>query len=951
MQRSKFAGLAALLLGVAPQALLAQIFPDEDGAEEIVVVGQPERGSVIGNVLPEQQFRPADIRALGAATIADLLDELAPQTDSGGGAPVVLLNGKRISGFAEIRDLPTEAIARVDLLPEEVALSYGYSPNQKVVNIVLRPRFRAEVGEARGGLSTDGGRENGALAASLLRIRNDNRFTLDLKYARSASLLESQRSILSTAPQRPYAIPGNITALAAGAEIDPALSALAGEPVLSAAVPEDAAAAPPTLADFLVGANRPLVSDLSRFRTLSPATENFVLNATLARALGGVSATVNAQLQRSESDSLQGLPSLLLRIAAGNPFSPFASDVQLYRYLDQAGALAQRNESNSGQLGLTLNGGLMPGWQWSFTGNAELAKSRTRTERGFAATAAQAALDAGAINPYGPLPAALLADRLTDTARSTARSVGGDLLLSGTVFSLPAGMATTSLRLGASADGVRSDSLRSGLPRQTSYASEVGSGQLSIDLPLTSRRRAVLDIIGDTSVNLNAAVRQQSDFGTLATFGYGLRWTPVPAIRVQLSANQDRSAPSGQQLNNPLLSTPNVSVFDYARGETVLITQLSGGNPALRESVRDRFRLNTSLKPFAKPDLRLTASYLNSRTRDPIASLPSPTPAIEAAFPDRFLRDADGMLVQIDSRPVNYARAKSERIRWGVDLSIPLKSAMQRQIEAWRAAGGRPEDRPAMLARPPAGNTANRARPTGDGGDGGDTAVPQGEARPQGIEAVEGAANARAPGDIPGVGVNPGSGPGSGPRRGPGGGFGGGDNPGSGRLQFGLYHNWHLSESILIAPGVPALDLLDGDASGSSGGQPRHEIEARFGYSNNGLGLRLSANWESGTHVNGALGGTSRLAFGSLATADLRLFADLSQMPALTRAHPFLRGARLSFAITNLWNERRSVTDATGATPIRYQPGYLDPTGRAVTISFRKLFLPAFQPGPRPRGS
>ncbi|MFX5252973.1 hypothetical protein ABTD06_19685, partial [Acinetobacter baumannii] len=80
-----------------------------------------------GDIPPEQQLGPADIRSYGVNSVAELLTELAPQTYSGrggGGAPVVLLNGKRISGFQEIRDLPTEAIARVDILPEEVALKY-----------------------------------------------------------------------------------------------------------------------------------------------------------------------------------------------------------------------------------------------------------------------------------------------------------------------------------------------------------------------------------------------------------------------------------------------------------------------------------------------------------------------------------------------------------------------------------------------------------------------------------------------------------------------------------------------------------------------------------------------------------------------------------------------------------------------------------------------------------
>ncbi|MDA4834198.1 hypothetical protein NY536_22425, partial [Enterobacter hormaechei] len=60
-----------------------------------------------------QQLDPADIRAYGVSSVSDLLTELSPQTTSGvGGPPVVLLDGKRIAGFQEIRDIPTEAIAR-----------------------------------------------------------------------------------------------------------------------------------------------------------------------------------------------------------------------------------------------------------------------------------------------------------------------------------------------------------------------------------------------------------------------------------------------------------------------------------------------------------------------------------------------------------------------------------------------------------------------------------------------------------------------------------------------------------------------------------------------------------------------------------------------------------------------------------------------------------------------
>ena len=173
--------LALLLAGTAPTALHAQSAPapapapipspaprpaaapqaDDDMADDsdIVVTGSRNLpGAVVGDIPPEESLGPADVRSYGVNSVSDLLNELAPQirSDRGsGGAPVVLLNGRRISSFAEIRDLPTEAIARVDILPEEVSLKYGYPAEQKVVNIVLRQRFRATLLEAQGAEPVD----------------------------------------------------------------------------------------------------------------------------------------------------------------------------------------------------------------------------------------------------------------------------------------------------------------------------------------------------------------------------------------------------------------------------------------------------------------------------------------------------------------------------------------------------------------------------------------------------------------------------------------------------------------------------------------------------------------------------------------------------------------------------------------------------------------------------
>src|SRR4051794_2252658 len=136
--------------------------PDEYGDEpDIVVTGQRARGSVVGDIPAEDTLDSRDVRATGATNINELLEALAPQIGSargrGGERPVLLLNGQRISSFRELRDIPTEAIERVEILPEEVALKYGYRADQKVVNIVLRPRFRSTVALLGANAATQGG--------------------------------------------------------------------------------------------------------------------------------------------------------------------------------------------------------------------------------------------------------------------------------------------------------------------------------------------------------------------------------------------------------------------------------------------------------------------------------------------------------------------------------------------------------------------------------------------------------------------------------------------------------------------------------------------------------------------------------------------------------------------------------------------------------------------------
>lgn len=777
----------------------------EEGAE-IVVTGV-RRGSVIGDIPPENQLDSRDVRATGATDITELLDALAPQIGSargrGGERPITLLNGQRVSSFRELRDIPTEAIARVEILPEEVALKYGYSADQRVVNIVLRERFRSTTARLDGTTSTEGGYLRGLADVSQLQLGRNGRTTVNLRAEGNTALTEDERDI----------------------DLDP------GEPDERSA-------------RTLVGSRKLLRGGTTVNRTI----------------LGDVSATANAEVEHSDGRSLFGL-------------SDFALE-----------PLVRKTTSNSAHLGLALNGNEGK-WRWSATGNADAARSVTRSDRE---------------NVAG-----------SDRVETLTRSGDIDLMGNGPLFALPAGDAGVTVRVGASTLDLENERRTAVVALPNDLSRTRGSASANLDLPI-SRRNRDFSALGNLTLNANAKVEQLSDFGTLTTVGAGLNFSPVDRLNFLASWTREEGAPTVQQLGDAILVTPETRVFDFTTGETVLVTAITGGNPDLLSDRRNVVKVGGNWKPFEETDLRFRAEYVRSRLDRPVSSFPGPSETLEDAFPERFVRAAPlpgetvGQLVSVDFRPVNYDEARRDTVRWGFDFSKPLRSARPSRtaIEQIRA---------------------RRAAATGQ--------VPS--APPEGPPS-EGAAPGGAPEGGPPTGASDGGGPGGGGFRGFGGRRGGGQR---GRLQFSLTHTLNLVDEVTIRPGLPELDYLHGDALGSTGGRPRHQLEAQGGYFNNGLGARLSANWRSGTRVDSSEP-EDDLRFSPLATFDLRLFANFGERFDLVAKHPWLRGASLRFEVKNLFDSKPRVRNALGEVPTNFQPDLLDPLGRTVSISIRKLFLP-----------
>ena len=852
---------------------------------EILVLGTRLKGSVETDIPPTDTLSEADITAVGASSVADVLAAIAPQTGSGrgrgGGPPVILLNGQRISSFRELRDLPPEAIKQVQIFPEEVALQYGFRPDQRVINFILKDNFASFNAEVDYSVPEKGGFSTKEFENTLTRIGKSTRLNIDIEYESRSRLTEDERNVLSSGTSAPYALGGNVTGLGVGGEIDPALSGLSGRTVTVAAVPGSA-----TLAGFAANANQAAPGDIGEFRTLLPSLQRFEVNTSWSKVLAPqTNLSVSASFEQQDQQSLLGLPFASLIVPGGSAFSPFASNVQLNQYFDNPRPLMRDSSTRTAQAGVGFNT-LLGDYRLALTGDYNSVDSSSRTSTNADFSALSGAVGAGTVNPFSASFGDELLFASPDTSDSTVGTLALRSTISGKPIMLPAGAVLVTLRNGFDRTTIDSEATRRGVTNMTSLSRDNINAAINAEVPLVERGLGALGGIGNVSINGNVGFSELSDFGTLLEWGAGLRWSPFENLSLGVSVIGDENAPGLGQLGNAVVVTPNVAVFDFTRGESRFVELVSGGNPALVAESRRDFKVSADWSPKFVEGLSLQLEYFKNKSRNTTASFPLLTSEVEAAFPGRVTRDVNGQLVRVDQRPVNFDREESQRIRWSFNMS----GGIGRQPERGPGAGGGGGGRPAGAGGPGGGG----GRPAGAGGGGG---------------------GGRGP-----MGMMPGGGQPS-------------------RWSLALSHTIRLQEKILIRPGVPVLDLLNGSATSNLGGSPRHDVTLSGGVFAKGMGFRLEGSYRSATRVDGnSLTGSSDLRFSDLASLNAFIFVSLDQRGKLTQKVKWLKGSRIAFRVENVFADVIDVRDNAGLVPLSYQPGLLDPQGRVFEISFRKRF-------------
>jgi iron complex outermembrane recepter protein len=538
----------------------------------------------------------------------------------------------------------------------------------------------------------------------------------------------------------------------------------------------------------------------SSFYTLLPDTTDTKVAATVSRSILGVSSSFEASYEVASTRSLQGL---------ATDTSSAAGEIE--QPLDASGAV------RTSRVALQLTG-LLHDFIWGTTVYYMHVASRSTSDLGFDG-----------------------ADEMSIDRTESAFNIGNlQLSLSGPTVSLPAGPVIANFKFGLQYQGFDTRDAEPGAALTTSdLVRTVRSASVNASVPIANRDRDILPALGEISGTFSASLDSVSDFGNLFSESVGLDWHPVKKLHFDAIYTDHRTAPTVQQLQAPPIYTRNVETFDYITQQTVYLTEITGGNDSLAPTDSRQGSFGVSVGPFAGKT-EFLAHYQESRIGNAIGALPPTTAAVESAFPDRFVRDADGTLIEIDDRWVNLEHAQVDDVIWGVNAWIPLGESQAKAM-------------------------ANR-------------------------------------------------------------------------LEFSLFDTWYLRDVTLIRPGIPELNLLAGAPSDVTGGQPRHKIEFHALYHRDGFGTLLAVAWRSPTVVgSGDPAAPDPIYFSSLGTADLRVFLDLGHLPWM-RSASWAQGARASLAVTNLFDRRQTVHDADGATPTAFEPGFLDPLGRVLALTIRKVF-------------
>lgn len=638
----------------------------EAGAEsQAIVVTAPRYGQA--EIEVEREFEESEIAAYGTENIQDLIDRLATFRNDKGEEPVILVNGKPVGFDRSFLSYPSEALERFAILKPNAAAHYGESASRRVINLTLKRNFKMSNIDAGYNFATAGGLAGGQMLLGRTAISGVTRWNIQLRATADSALKKSDRALAR--PAGVFDRIGYITAVDGG-EIDPTLSLAAGGVVNQAAIPSSALDGPPALGDFAATTDRYRPIDPNEYETLRPRSRNYSLGFGVTRPVEDFTATLNLSVNRSESHALRGVPMVSLVVPVGAYASPFETDIFLVRPFDGVRPLRAVNRSTSIAASMNLNG--------------QIAGAQTIIGMSYSRSSFSQASDVGidlqevnrlvgdpatSFNPFGKFEDSLL---LTARNQSKSRNLNVRLNLRDTLITLPAGPLTWKMTYNTSLNSTKSigDNGR-GLIVDRNARRVQNSLGFGLNLPISAKKDGQGGLLGDLAIDLTAGFLKMTRNPLQRRYGANLTWTPINELSFRASLEQQELTPSYDQLDAPVV-TEIQHVFDYVALKAAAPLWTTGGNPKLKRGKRAVLAFGASFTPFASRDISIATDLRRSRAKNAIQAFPELIPTTEAAFPERVLRDSEGLLIAVDARPINIDSQSDISLGTNISISRPI---------------------------------------------------------------------------------------------------------------------------------------------------------------------------------------------------------------------------------------------------------------------------------------
>jgi hypothetical protein len=200
-------------------------------------------------------------------------------------------------------------------------------------------------------------------------------------------------------------------------------------------------------------------------------------------------------------------------------------------------------------------------------------------------------------------------------------------------------------------------------------------GSLAVPLAKADGPAATGGGLGDVLATVGAGARQARGGGG-GDVDAALVWTPRARVRLTAAWSVAKEGVPDQQRAAPEYFGSPLVLFDFRTAEAVEVLPIRGGNPDLRAPETERLSLTASLGPFTAWGLSSNLSYQRVQSADAVGFLPELTEDVEAAFPERIRRGADGRLISVDYRPINLDSLLTESLGAGLNFQLPRPSGV-----------------------------------------------------------------------------------------------------------------------------------------------------------------------------------------------------------------------------------------------------------------------------------